>query len=183
MDKNPRIIKAITLWNPWAYLVALAGHPDPEVVKMGKRIETRSWPTKYRGPLAIHAAKAIPDIAEELCESNPFFNTALRAGGISFNGDVPLKTLIQCGAVIATCNLAECCRIGEDGLYRLDPAKIEPPKWFAPLPGEPEISFGDYAPGRYAWMLEDVIMLPEPIPAKGHQGLWNWEPPEGVLIA
>jgi hypothetical protein len=28
-----------------------------------------------------------------------------------------------------------------------------------------------------------VIMLPEPIPAKGHQGLWNWEPPEGVLIA
>lgn len=39
-----------------------------------------------------------------------------------------------------------------------------------------EYVFGDYTPGRYAWILEDVKQLPEPIPAKGHQGLWNWEP-------
>lgn len=34
------------------------GAPNPR-----KRIETRSWPTTYRGPLAIHAAKSIDDIA------------------------------------------------------------------------------------------------------------------------
>lgn len=34
-------MKAIRLWQPWASLIAL-GH---------KTIETRSWPTKYRGPL------------------------------------------------------------------------------------------------------------------------------------
>jgi hypothetical protein len=36
-------------------------------------------------------------------------------------------------------------------------------------------------PGRYAWILEDIKPLPEPIPARGAQGLWNWEP-EGVII-
>jgi hypothetical protein len=38
-------MKALSLWQPWATLVSIGA----------KRIETRSWPTKYRGPLAIHA--------------------------------------------------------------------------------------------------------------------------------
>jgi hypothetical protein len=40
-------MKIITLWQPWASLVAI-----------GLKVhETRSWSTTYRGPLAIHAAK------------------------------------------------------------------------------------------------------------------------------
>lgn len=42
-------MKALSLWQPWATLMA----------ERYKRIETRSWPTKYRGELAIHAAKKI----------------------------------------------------------------------------------------------------------------------------
>jgi hypothetical protein len=42
-------MKALTLIQPWATLVALGE----------KQIETRSWDTKYRGPLAIHAGKKI----------------------------------------------------------------------------------------------------------------------------
>lgn len=38
-------MKAITLMQPWATLVAIGA----------KRLETRSWSTNYRGPLAIHA--------------------------------------------------------------------------------------------------------------------------------
>lgn len=41
-----RSIPAITLWQPWASLIALGA----------KQIETRSWNLRYRGPLAIHAA-------------------------------------------------------------------------------------------------------------------------------
>jgi hypothetical protein len=41
-------------------------------------------------------------------------------------------------------------------------------------PPEPELSFGDYTPGRYAWILTNVKALPEPIPAKGALGLWEW---------
>lgn len=44
-------IVAITLWQPWASLVAQGD----------KKIETRSWSTSYRGPIAIHAAKRSPD--------------------------------------------------------------------------------------------------------------------------
>ncbi|BFH70618.1 hypothetical protein J27TS7_57880 [Paenibacillus dendritiformis] len=39
-----------------------------------------------------------------------------------------------------------------------------------------EYYFGDYTDGRYAWELTDVKQLPVPIPAKGQQGLWNWQP-------
>lgn len=40
-------MKALTLHQPWASLIA-AGV---------KTIETRSWSTRYRGPLAVHAGK------------------------------------------------------------------------------------------------------------------------------
>ncbi len=39
-------MKAITVWQPWAHLIAPLG---------AKLIETRSWATTYRGDLAIHA--------------------------------------------------------------------------------------------------------------------------------
>ena len=41
-------MKLISLWEPWATLLATGQ----------KRIETRSWSTDYRGPVAIHAFKA-----------------------------------------------------------------------------------------------------------------------------
>lgn len=49
-------MRALTLWQPWASLVA-AGI---------KRTETRRWKTPYRGPLAIHAAKFMPRKLDEL---------------------------------------------------------------------------------------------------------------------
>jgi len=46
-------MKAISVWQPWALLL----------VHGLKKIETRSWLTKYRGPLLIHAAlKELPGL-------------------------------------------------------------------------------------------------------------------------
>lgn len=42
-------MKAITIRQPWASLIALGE----------KKIETRSWQTKYRGPILIHAGKSV----------------------------------------------------------------------------------------------------------------------------
>lgn len=42
-------MKALTLIQPWATLI-VSGH---------KRVETRSWRTRHRGPLLIHAGKKI----------------------------------------------------------------------------------------------------------------------------
>lgn len=67
-------IKALSLWQPWASLVA-AGV---------KRHETRHWSTDYRGPIAIHAAKTMdmagaPDL---LCEAvaGPWWSQELPRG-------------------------------------------------------------------------------------------------------
>ncbi|SMC82155.1 ASCH domain-containing protein [Sporomusa malonica] len=47
-------MRAITILQPWAELI----------VRRFKTIETRSWPTKYRGQLAIHAGASLPAYAK-----------------------------------------------------------------------------------------------------------------------
>jgi len=42
-------VKAISIKQPWAYLI-VNGHKD---------IENRTWTTKHRGPLLVHASKQV----------------------------------------------------------------------------------------------------------------------------
>lgn len=63
-------IKTLSFTDPWGELVALGV----------KHLETRSWPTDYRGPLAIHVSSRFPVEAEGLCSVEPFY-TALSQGG------------------------------------------------------------------------------------------------------
>ena len=35
---------------------------------------------------------------------------------------------------------------------------------------------GDYTLGRLMWQFDQVEVLPEPVPARGYQRLWHWEP-------
>ncbi len=157
-------MKTLTLTQPWATLVAIGA----------KRIETRSWATNYRGPLAIHAAKGWKrEDRELLCPygaaSNPFVDALYHHYALD-NDLIPLLDN-QRGKVIATCTLRTCFRFGEKPVYPdLDRGVVDPIR-------EPELSFGNFAPGRCGWMLTDVVMLPEPIPAKGALGLWEWSPP------
>ncbi len=153
-------MKAITLTQPWATLVALGA----------KRIETRSWSTRYRGPLAIHAGAGLGPVGGaqglmELCRSEPFRATLLAAGMLG-TPELPR------GAIVATCELVEIYQIPDHtpltGFYADDSSR----RWDLT---DQERAFGDYAPGRYAWLLADVKPLATPIPAKGALGLWNWE--------
>lgn len=43
-------MKAISIWQPWAWAI----------LTCGKDVENRSWETKYRGSLLIHASKRKP---------------------------------------------------------------------------------------------------------------------------
>ena len=133
-------MKAITLYQPWATLVALGA----------KKIETRSWRTKYLGPLAIHASKTFPEWAQKLCFEEPF-RSELAKAEYSDIKDLPL------GKVIATCMLYDCEKITSNN-----------------VPRGKERYFGDYRRGRYMWILRDVKRLEKPIPTRGHQGLWEW---------
>ncbi len=126
-------MKALTLWQPWATLVALGA----------KRIETRDWRTRYRGPLAIHAAKRKMD----------FLPIGVFARALGQN-DIPL------GCVVATCDLVDCVRIT--------------PKLIKTISSQ-EYMFGLFSLGRFALMLDNVVMVEPPIPARGSRRLWNWE--------
>ncbi len=168
-------MKAITLTQPWATLVAIGA----------KRIETRSWQSSYRGPLAIHAAKGFPRECRELCLTEPF-RSALRDAGYDVPDNRPMimNKILPLGCIVATCELTGVystnsrifsfassdifissetgISVGAHELFRLPPA-------------EPELSFGDYSPGRYAWVLGNIKPLAVPIPAKGSLSLWEWE--------
>lgn len=156
----PSGLKVITLTQPWATLVALGA----------KRIETRSWATSYRGPIAIHAAKGLADLGGErglaaLCAREPF-RAALLAGGVTSAQQLPR------GAIVAVAELVDCVPTAQ-----LDGAEIgrfthegAPVLWVLT---PQERTFGDYSPGRYGWLLDGVRALPEPIPARGTLGLWD----------
>lgn len=156
-------MKVLTIMQPWANLIALGA----------KKIETRSWYTSYRGPLAIHASKSYPKWARELEKLEPFYS-ALRPGGIY------CFPSFYCGWVIAVCRLVDCIQIDFNYFYG-HAGKVQAGLRNGSKVEGNELAFGDYTPGHYAWILEDVQRLPEPVPAKGRLGLWDWEPPEGVM--
>jgi activating signal cointegrator 1 len=152
-------MRCITLTQPWATLIAIGA----------KKIETRGWSTSFRGPLAIHAAAGLGPVGgmkgyAELCTSSPFWEALTGAGYCGPHPRQPPR-----GAIVAVARLYSIYRITVDGI-----------EGFNPQPPANEIAFGDYSPGRYAWLLTDVRALPEPIPARGALGLWEWTPPAGI---
>lgn len=160
-------MKAITIWQPFASLKACGA----------KEFETRSWATTYRGPIAIHAAalspfKAIRDV--------PFDSVRKMREALKETGILPLFTNFRdlpLGAVIATGELIGCHEIvlhGGRGIHSGDPGWLETDHGIYE-PTDQELLFGDWTPGRYAWEFANMQLLPEPIPAKGKQRLWNWE--------
>lgn len=142
-------MKAITVWQPWAGALA-AGI---------KENETRGWATKYRGPLAIHSA--VKEIQHTW--SSVYMNDAAREV-ICRRLDLPEifdgPATFPMGCILATAELVDCIRITPDLVATLSPD---------------ELALGNYTMCRYAWKLANVNLLPEPIPIKGKQGLWNWE--------
>lgn len=146
-------MKAITIKQPWATLIALGE----------KKFETRSWQTKYRGQLAIHAGKTIDMEAYEWSE----IRTALLKHGIQSHEDLPT------GVVLATANLIECHKIKTNYFPMYDEEKASTESGLL-IEGD-EYWFGDYDEGRYAWELTNLQVLSEPVPAKGQLSLWEWD--------
>lgn len=144
-------MKALTLTQPWATLVAIGA----------KHIETRSWSTNYRGALAIHAAKGWKREDMEFALDYPCRGELIKAK-VETLADLPR------GAVVAIAQLTDVKRICDTLSNRLMPWDL-----YSGVVEEPERAFGDYSDGRFAWLLEDVRPLPEPIYASGALGLWE----------
>jgi hypothetical protein len=149
-------MKALTLYEPWAALVADGW----------KEVETRDWYTGYRGPLAIHSSVHPAD--------------KLETSRITFllGGKGMLMPEFRMGHVVAVCHLAACV---PTQLIELRAAQIKPP--FEPKHGwAVELQVGNYDFGRWAWILRDVQRLEKPIYVRGQRKLWEWTPPDGTLL-
>lgn len=156
-------MKAISLWQPWASLIANGA----------KKIETRSWPTNYRGPILIHAAKR-KNKGEmiEIC-NQPWMLAAL---GTDWKNALEHLNNLPYGAIVALAELVDCKRVDKfvhaDLIKRQRHHNGDPNTWC-------EYWLGNYEPGRFGWVLENVKALDTPIPYKGEQGLF--EVPDTVL--
>ena len=141
-------MKALSLWQPWAGFVALGK----------KRVETRSWGTAYRGPLAIHAAKRwTRDEQDDAC----FLLSFAFGNPANFDFDEALHAVTSeanRGAVVALADVVDCREM--DRAWCDEQTALE-------------LEMGDWKPGRFGWVLDNVRALSEPYPLTGRQGLWR----------
>lgn len=91
-------------------------------------------------------------VAVHAAKGNPKFVT------LAVDMALPETMKLYYGAVLGTVEIAGCVPV-EDIMETLT---------------ERERLLGDYSPGRFAWILQNPIMFDQPIPARGHQGWWNW---------
>lgn len=189
-------LKALTVRQPHASLISVG-------VKL---IETRSWATKHRGPIAIHAGAAKPQHLSRVgewwchplfCDEGPELRRlgSVRDGVLNpdrFTDGTAIP--MPFGAVVATANLVDCvpivewgadpqadhltaCRGGGLNLWHFIPGSM-PLGWSAYDPATREsaggpgiddrsdqLPYGDFAPGRFAWLLDDVKPTTERCPA------------------
>ena len=129
-------MKVLSLTEPYATLIKLGK----------KKIETRSFKTKYRGELYIHASST--KIPKEWKNNKELMNLVK-------------DSVLNFGYIILKCKLVDCVYMDEEFLDKIKKDKLE-------------YLVGDYKPGRYAWILDDIQVLDRPIFAKGKLGIWNF---------
>lgn len=123
--------------------------PCATLIKEKKKlVETRSWKTSYRGELYIHASST--SIRKDWKNNREF---------MALINNTPLNF----GNIICKCNLVDCIYMTKEYVENM---KIN---------NHQEYICGKYEEGRYAWILENIQVLNNPIKAKGHLSIWNME--------
>lgn len=129
-------MKAISLWQPWASLW----------LSPFKVHETRSWATKHRGWIAVHAAKRLgedlPETLVAICE---------KQFGLNW------QSKLRYGAVIGAVYVDDC---------RQMPHEVEPVH-------QDDEECGDWRPGRFAFRRRDNYQLIKPVPFRGRQRIFD----------
>lgn len=153
-------MKVLSVCQPWAWLL----------VNGFKDVENRSWATKHRGPLLIHAG---------ICNSpswkrNRFADAAalegvyarLRALGITPPA-VPAR--LESGGIVGRVTLLDCVRRPEGDLlpFVQDHVRALSSPWFM---------------GPVGWLCSDAAPLPF-VPLRGHLQLFEYDLPAAEAVA
>jgi hypothetical protein len=122
--------------------------PWADFIRSGQKVvENRFWSTSYRGPLAIHAGK-----------------------GTQYLDKHELK-LYDTSCIVAVTELVACVNLDWLKSKRVDRDElIEGTRYTIG-----EILDHKFTEGPYLWILQDTRAI-KPVPMRGAQGLWKWEP-------
>ncbi len=98
-------VKVLSVRQPWAWLI-VNGHKD---------IENRTWPTRYRGLILIHASKGMTrqeyeDTADFVCGVN---RENLMAGNGRPAIVLPAPGLLLRGGIVGVATLTDCLRTSD----------------------------------------------------------------------
>lgn len=211
----------------------LKGHREGDHARthpMVKRFETRSWPCppaliEAGGRIIFHATAKAPPHGQDVGVFRVYGPSTLgdrvtpariyeRLPGWGTRPEIPIP--LPLGAIVGSGRITAC--------YPITGAVKDPPEhrverivndlfvrhgWSDAADISDQLPYGDFTPGRYAWLIEDAAPTTErcpwcwgkpemiwekgymigskcrtcdgrgrcdPIPAKGHQRIWNWEP-------
>ncbi len=179
-------MKCLTLWQPWATLVAVGA----------KQFETRSWPCHHRGPLAIHASMTDPygnyairtsirrnfDLWADALKGQCRINTTKKQidlDGLPRGHVVGITRMVDC---LPAETLFEVTQLHNAGalrqmvgklLYDSHSDRVIELANKGPLLSERERLFGQFSAGRFGFLLADAKKLEQPVPLKGKQGLFD----------
>jgi hypothetical protein len=136
----------ITIRQPWPWAM----------FNLGKDVENRSWATKHRGPILVHASKwsrreeMNADLAKAFITAPLDAVKALKVPH-GFGVD---NFKAQCGGIVGVVTIVDC-------------VQNHPSPWTIP--------------GQWHWVLADARPLPF-FACKGRLGIWRVETPEGMAV-
>lgn len=122
-------MKALSICQPWVHAI----------FHFGKDVENRSWNTKHRGTLLIHASK-----------TKTYYDAQDPADWTEAGHSLPPWNTLPTGVIVGTVELIDC--------VRADPSL----PYFVPGYGPSQ-----WAEGLYLWVLRNPRLLAEPIPYRG----------------
>lgn len=138
-------MKTITIKQPWASLI----------VEGIKDVENRTWPTKFRGRVLVHAGLKIDQsyFTEKIWDIPT---------DIQQKGKEAILKGMPTGAIIGSVEIVDCV--------------INHPSIWAEK-CEPIYKYGTdkIVQATYNWVLANPIKFTKPIPAKGKLSFWEYE--------
>lgn len=134
-DRLPKM--AISIRQPWAWAI----------VHAGKDIENRDWPTRFRGPVCIHAAKGMT--RDEYDNANRHIQSVLGQVGQDWLdrwlGVTAAPSRLERGGIVGVADIIGCVDFSES-------------PWFF---------------GRYGFVLRNARPV-DFIPVRGALGFFDW---------
>lgn len=130
-------MKALSIRAPWWWFILSAG----------KDIENRDWPTKYRGPVLIHASKwwKLEDVTDDTATAHRIAVDQGRLRRFGWAGTTYEQIRGNGGCIVGRVDIVDC--VSESAS-----------PWFF---------------GKYGLVLANPVRFGNPLPFKGSLGLFN----------